>query len=98
MPTELCLRQGELRRRAREEIRTGRLPQSPPSPMWGGKGTGLTCAVCGDSIGLDQVEYETNDPRGGESLRFHMQCHTVWRLECDVGIHAGMMSAIRRLE
>lgn len=89
MLTELCRPQGELRRRAREEIRKGRLPQSPPASMWGGSGSGLPCAVCGDSIRPDQVEYETTDPRCGDSLRLHMQCHTVWQIEGDVGIHAG---------
>jgi hypothetical protein len=93
MPNQLYRPEGELRRRAREEIRRGRLPESPPASMWGGKGTGLSCAVCGDPVRLDQVEYEITDPRGGEALRFHMECHTVWQLECGVATHSDLAAA-----
>jgi hypothetical protein len=93
MPNQLCWPEIELRRRAREEIRRGRLPESPPSSMWGGKGTGLSCAVCGDCIRPDQVEYEITDPRGGDVLRFHMECHTVWQLECDVDTPVDLAAA-----
>jgi hypothetical protein len=81
MPSEPCLQERELRRRAREEIKSGRLPGSLAASIWGGRGTGLSCAVCGDDIRSDQVEYEISDPCGGEPFRFHLTCHTVWQLE-----------------
>jgi hypothetical protein len=95
MPNQLRYPEAELRRRAREEIRKGRLPESLPSSMWGGKGVGLSCAVCGDPIRPDQVEYEITDPRCGEVLRFHMECHTVWQLECGVVTQVDHAAATR---
>ena len=82
MANEPYLPERELRRRAREEIQNGRLPESLAASMWGGRGSGLPCAVCGDCIRTDQVEYEIADPSGGEPFRFHPSCHTVWHLEC----------------
>lgn len=82
MPSEPCLPERELRRRAREEIHNGRLPELLTASIWGGRGSGLRCAVCGDCIRVDQVEYEITNPRGGEPFRFHPPCHTVWQLEC----------------
>jgi hypothetical protein len=93
---QFCRPEGELRQLAREEIQGGRLPQSLSLTMWGGQGSGLPCVVCGEAIPRDQVEYEVADPRGGESLLFHLLCHTVWQLECHVGIQAGF-PAIRAL-
>jgi len=81
MPSEPYLQERELRRRAREEIESGRLPKSLTASIWGGRGSGLPCAVCGDHIQSDRVEYEIDDPRGGEPFRFHPTCHTVWQLE-----------------
>jgi len=83
MPSQSCLPEKELRRRARKEIQTGRLPESDASAMWGGHGSGLPCAVCRETITSDQVEYEIPDPRDGcNSFRFHTQCHMVWQIEC----------------
>jgi hypothetical protein len=81
MPNESYLSEGELHRRVREGVKSGLLPKSLAAPVWGGRGMGLPCAVCGDCIRSDQVEYEIDDPRGGDPVRFHPTCHTVWQLE-----------------
>jgi hypothetical protein len=78
------LAQDELRARAREEIRTGRLPDAPPDSIWAGPGSGSACAVCGDPIAPTQVEYEVSDPSSTGSFRFHLPCHTQWQIECGV--------------
>ena len=76
--------QEELRDRAREEIRKGRLPNSTPASIWAGLGSGLPCAVCGHAIAATQVEYEVSDPSSTGSFRFHLPCHTEWQIECGV--------------
>jgi hypothetical protein len=93
MPNKPCRPERELRRRAREEIQKGRLPESPTSSIWGGLGSGLPCAVCGDPIRSDQVEYEMADPGGGESFRFHLPCHMVWQFECAADTHGSLTPA-----
>lgn len=82
MLTERDLPERELRRRAREEIEKGALPQHSITLVWGGPGSGEPCAVCGELIRTSQVEYEMTDPGGGAALRFHLACHWVWQLEC----------------
>src|SRR6185312_8901600 len=78
------LAEAELHERAREEIQRGRLPDTSPESIWAGPGSGLPCSVCGDPIQSNQVEYEMSLTSGADSVRFHLPCHTVWQLECDV--------------
>jgi hypothetical protein len=47
-----------LRAPAREAIKTGNLPAQRPERMWGGPGTGASCAVCGKTIGTVEIEFE----------------------------------------
>jgi hypothetical protein len=81
MPNQPRLPEMELRRRARQEIEKGRLPESPAASIWGGRGSGQPCTLCGDPIRADQVEYEIADSRDGDTLRFHLPCHTAWQFE-----------------
>jgi len=77
--------QNELYARARALIEEGRLSCSHPVRMWGGKGSGLPCALCAEVIPLDQVEYELEyEVSGGnrEIYRFHFLCHAAWQVEC----------------
>jgi len=39
-----------LRAKAREAIRTGRLPSRRPDRTWGGPGVGVVCTVCGEAV------------------------------------------------
>jgi len=76
--------EAELRRRAREFIRGGRLPAVPPSIDWKGPGSGRICALCGDSIGRDQMECEIEvmaKATSRDKYVFHAQCYLLWELE-----------------
>lgn len=76
--------EAELRRRARELIRGGRLPAVPPSLDWKGPGSGRICALCGNSIGRDQMECEIEvltKVAARDSYVLHAQCYLVWELE-----------------
>ena len=82
MHTKQDLPEAELRRRAREAMGRGRLPPSPATPIWGGRGSGLPCVVCGSPIQSEDIEYEIVGENGVEVFRFHLPCHTVWQSEC----------------
>jgi hypothetical protein len=77
--------EAELRPVARERIATGQLPSEAPSRIWGGPGSGNACALCGKTIGSNEIEYEVEaHVRGvGRLFRFHMMCQSVWELEAD---------------
>jgi hypothetical protein len=49
---------GTLRQRVREAIDVGKLPVCSPVGMWGGPGCGASCAICGEQIGSEEVEFE----------------------------------------
>jgi hypothetical protein len=80
----LSERETELRPLARECIAKGRLPRNPPAKLWGGRGSGELCALCGKPIERDQVEYEVEVSLDGtvRTFRFHIVCQSVWQLEC----------------
>ncbi len=78
---KLARLESELRERARELIHAGRLPDVVPTRMWGGRGSGQTCALCGDVVPQTEVEYEL-EPEPGTVLHFHFMCHAAWQLEC----------------
>lgn len=76
--------ENKLRENARERIRSGHLPCAKPVRMWGGRGSGKLCAVCGEVIPADEVEYEIEAEIGGTALlaHFHFLCHAAWQFEC----------------
>lgn len=76
--------EAELRPIARERIAKGQLPREAPSRMWGGRGNGQLCALCGKPIQRDEIEYEVEASIDGAArdFRFHMVCQSVWQLEC----------------
>jgi hypothetical protein len=63
----------------------GRLPHQAPERMWGGSGSGAACAVCGEQISPDQMEYELEYRRAGNygraSFHVHVRCCPAWGLE-----------------
>ena len=83
MPT-LTRLESELRERARELIREGRLPDRAPARVWGGPGTGVQCALCAEAIPANEMEYEADAIFGSSvrTLHFHFVCHAAWQLEC----------------
>jgi hypothetical protein len=74
----------KLRRVARDRIAKGQLPRVVPLQMWGGKGTGRLCALCDKAIEPNEMELEVEQRIDGglPPLRFHVVCHSLWRLEC----------------
>ena len=74
-----------LRTLARAEMETGRLPKHGPERIWGGPGGGAPCALCGKTIGNEEMEFElqfssNEDPRWG-SYHVHVPCFAAWELE-----------------
>jgi hypothetical protein len=49
------------------------LPSEAPARTWGGSGSGAECAVCGERIRKDQLEYELEYMRAG-SFHVHVGC------------------------
>jgi hypothetical protein len=73
----------ELSRIAHARIEDGQLGCEPPAATWGGYGDGTLCELCGEPIGPADVEYEVQMvAHRGRTHRFHLLCHTVWRVEC----------------
>ena len=75
-----------LREKAREAIRTARLPARKPDRKLGGLGTGSICTVCGEFVTLTQMEFEVEFKRGGstahlERYRLHRRCFAAWEFE-----------------
>ena len=63
-----------LRERARDGIRSGKLPSRKPSSMWGGSGNGGRCAVCDGNLSRDQaeLEFEAKHPDGTNDATYRM--------------------------
>jgi hypothetical protein len=74
-----------LRRQARAAIHAGMLPREHQVSVWGGPGSGASCAVCGSSVARDGhgFELEFRDARGRLERRYvHIPCFAAWDLEC----------------
>jgi hypothetical protein len=82
MPDERALRDA-----AREAIRTGVLPARSAIRTLGGRGSGERCALCGETIRLDQMEIELEFARRSgatteiDNYRLHPQCCVAWERE-----------------
>lgn len=67
-----------------EAAKTGKLPGHRPERMWGGPGSGATCALCGKAIATDDVELElqfaSGQGFGGANYHVHVQCFAAWEL------------------
>jgi hypothetical protein len=62
-----------LRKKAREVMDSGRLPDRAPDHIWGGPGTGADCAVCGHRIEHKETELEIEFvDRNGADSSFHL--------------------------
>jgi hypothetical protein len=74
-----------LRTRAREAMKSGKLPGHEPEHTWGGPGSGAPCAVCGESVGAGEVEFELQfasaGSSGAASCHMHSRCFAAWQLE-----------------
>src|SRR5687767_8679134 len=74
-----------LRARARQAIRSGKLPSRDPGNVWGGPGRGECCALCNAAVGRGDLEFEIElaslDGSGPDTFRFHSGCWTAWHHE-----------------
>jgi hypothetical protein len=75
-----------LRRRIRNLITTGKLPDRAPERMWGGPGSGAVCILCGEPViaGQTELELEFSVKEGdGQPAHHHShaRCFTLWELE-----------------
>ena len=81
MPDEAALRA-----LAREAIRSANLPARKPDRVYGGAGTRVPCAVCGELITPDQSEMEVDFNRHGvqpgiDRHFLHVRCLAAWEFE-----------------
>ncbi len=76
-----------LRQKAREAIEAGRLPSRHPERTWGGPGSGARCAICGECVRSDEMEFELEfaraelDEPAPEYLHVHIRCFAAWEFE-----------------
>ncbi len=74
-----------LRARACQAMKTGDLPDRHLERVWGGGGSGQSCAVCGDVVDRGDVELELQftSTRGAVATHYHVhaQCFAAWELE-----------------
>jgi hypothetical protein len=56
---------------------SGNLPPNGQGRIYGGRGQGRPCALCGDPIDPSQVEYEIewSSPKGLQRSIFHLACY-----------------------
>lgn len=76
--------ESSLRQLAREAIEDGRLPVTQPAGMWGGRGTGVRCIMCGEAIEPHETEFEIqfgSQDLGEGNPRLHMHCFAAWEFE-----------------
>jgi len=70
----------EIVQRIRQKIAAGVLPRAPAREIWGGRGTGETCAACDRKIAPHESEIEAdcvdNVPRF-----YHVECHQLMENE-----------------
>ena len=80
MPDEIVLRA-----KAREAIRTGKLPSKRPDRTWGGPGVNAPCTVCGEPVTKDQLEFEVQFAHDGglDKFHVHVRCFAAWEFERD---------------
>ena len=83
-----------LRAKAREAIRTGKLPNRRPDRTWGGPGVGASCTICGEPVTKDQLEFEIQFSRDGnnpglDKFDLHIRCFAAWELERSMGGDTG---------
>lgn len=75
-----------LREKAREAIRSGKLPRRPADRVLGGPGSGAACAVCAELILRFMTELELHFDHDGVTsgtgkFPLHHQCFAAWEFE-----------------
>ena len=74
-----------LRKKAREAMDTGRLPDRAPDHIWGGPGTGVECAMCGRTIARSEteleIEFARNNGTDAQVHLVHLRCFSLLEIE-----------------
>jgi len=73
-----------LRRRVREAMQTGHLPDRFPDEVFGGSATGVGCAVCGEPTrgGLElELVFANGSAAGRRSYHLHPGCLPIFEGE-----------------
>jgi hypothetical protein len=68
--------------RAERAIEDRQLPTGVASRVWGGRGSGLPCSLCGQPIDSNDVEIELDGVAAPAGVRFHSRCHLLWQQAC----------------
>jgi hypothetical protein len=70
---------------ARQAMATGGLPEQGRARIWGGLGSGASCALCGMGIEAEEMEFELQFPPsehpGQGNYHVHAKCFAAWELE-----------------
>jgi len=74
--------------KAREAMQSGAMPARAPDRMWGGRGDGCHCTVCGLPVKRDEAEIEMEfnrdgDDPGRDNFHVHVRCFAAWEFELD---------------
>lgn len=80
------LDEAELRAKAREVVKQGKLPTEAPTRTWGGPGVGAPCSVCGLPVTKAEKEFEIQFERDGDNpgldkFHVHIRCFAAWEFE-----------------
>lgn len=75
-----------LREKARELIQYGKLPTQIPNRIMGGPGCGEACALCGEILRRNWMEFEPEFMSDGEiselhKYHLHPRCFLAWECE-----------------
>jgi hypothetical protein len=75
-----------LQKHALEAIQARRLPNRPPSRIWGGNGFWMHCAICGNLVISDELGYELQFSEGDDGpspaeYHVHVRCFAAWDQE-----------------
>ncbi|HXC59669.1 MAG TPA: hypothetical protein VN645_10160 [Steroidobacteraceae bacterium] len=71
---------------AAQRVRDGTLPRDYEARLFAGPGRGMSCALCGDAIGLTDIEYEVDSNKfesPANPARFHRACYFAWLQACE---------------
>jgi hypothetical protein len=63
-----------------------KLPDRSPERTWAGRGCGTVCALCGDPVEADELEYELEYVTGDQdkpstAYHVHISCFWTWESE-----------------
>jgi hypothetical protein len=77
--------EAQLRAKAREVVRQGKLPARSPDRVWGGPGVDAPCTVCGLAVTKSekefQIEFEQDGGGGLDKFHVHIRCFAAWEFE-----------------